>query len=50
MCAFRFETFGNPSVLQLTEVSRPTASQDMALVRTIAASINPATSRTWRGP
>jgi NADPH:quinone reductase len=49
MRAIRFVTFGDPSVLQLTELARPTASQDTALVRVIAASINPSDVKNVAG-
>jgi NADPH:quinone reductase-like Zn-dependent oxidoreductase len=41
MRAMRFETFGDPSVLQLVEVAAPAADKRTALVRVMAASINP---------
>ncbi|WP_166303375.1 quinone oxidoreductase family protein [Bradyrhizobium sp. 2S1] len=40
MRAIRFETFGDPSVLKLTEVPAPTVDAATALVRVVAASIN----------
>jgi hypothetical protein len=41
MLAIRFEAFGDPSVLKLVEAAVPSADQGMALVRIMAASINP---------
>jgi NADPH2:quinone reductase len=39
--AIRFKTFGDPSVLELTEVAAAAADERTTLVRVIAASINP---------
>jgi len=41
MRAIRFEVFGDPSVLELTEVPTPAADENTAVVRVMAASINP---------
>jgi len=41
MRAIRFETFGDPSVLKLTEAPTPAADERTALIRVMAASINP---------
>jgi NADPH:quinone reductase-like Zn-dependent oxidoreductase len=49
MRAIQFEAFGDPSVLKLTEVARPTAGGDMALVRVMAASINPSDVKNVAG-
>ena len=41
MRAMRFEAFGDPSVLKVMEVPAPTVGEKAALVRVMAASINP---------
>jgi NADPH:quinone reductase len=41
MRARRFKAFGDPSVLELREVAAPTVGETMALVRVMAAWINP---------
>src|SRR3954466_9323406 len=41
MRALRFNSFGDPSVLELAEVVAPAVSETTALVRVMAASINP---------
>jgi NADPH:quinone reductase len=41
MRAIRFEAFGDPSVLNLAHVAAPGADERTALVRVMAASINP---------
>jgi hypothetical protein len=41
MRAIRFKTFGDPSVLEVVEIAPPAIDKTMALVRTMAASINP---------
>ncbi|MGO1080037.1 quinone oxidoreductase family protein [Inquilinus sp. CA228] len=41
MRAVRFEAFGDPSVLELVEVPAPAVSEGTALVRVMAASVNP---------
>lgn len=49
MRAIQFEAFGDPSVLKLTEVARPALGADMALVRVIAASVNPSDVKNVAG-
>jgi NADPH:quinone reductase len=49
MRAIRFETFGGPSVLRLAEVATPPADKTTALVRVIAASINPSDVKNVAG-
>ena len=49
MRAIRFEAFGDPSVLQVTEVARPGRRREDALVRVIAASINPSDVKNVAG-
>src|ERR1700751_4824637 len=41
MRAIRFEAFGDPSVLKVVEMAAPAVGESMALVRIMAASINP---------
>ena len=41
MRAIRFKTFGDPSVLEVAEIAAPAIGETTALVRTMAASINP---------
>src|SRR5258708_8186079 len=41
MRAIRFKTFGDPSVLEVAEIAIPAIGETTALVRTMAASINP---------
>jgi NADPH2:quinone reductase len=41
MHAIRFEAFGDPSVLKAVEVPAPIADEKAAIVRVMAASINP---------
>jgi NADPH:quinone reductase len=41
MRAIRFNEFGDSSVLQLVELTSPSADEQTALVRVMAASINP---------
>jgi NADPH:quinone reductase-like Zn-dependent oxidoreductase len=41
MRAIRFKALGDPSILELAEVTAPTVGETMALVRVMAASINP---------
>jgi len=41
MRAIRFEAFGDPSVLEVVEVAAPAADEGTALVRVMAASLNP---------
>jgi NADPH:quinone reductase len=49
MRAIRFGAFGDPSVLQLVEVATPTADERTALVRIMAASINPSDVKNVAG-
>jgi NADPH:quinone reductase-like Zn-dependent oxidoreductase len=49
MRARRFKAFGDPSVLELTEVAAPTVGEKMALVRVMAASINPSDVKNVAG-
>ncbi len=49
MRAIRFEAFGDPSVLKLVEVPAPAADGGTALVRVMAASINPSDVRNVAG-
>ena len=49
MRAIRFETFGVPSVLKLVEAPAPAADERTALVRVIAASINPSDVKNVAG-
>jgi NADPH:quinone reductase-like Zn-dependent oxidoreductase len=49
MRAIRFETFGDPSVLQVTELPAPPTGDGTALVRVIAASINPSDVKNVAG-
>ena len=41
MRAIRFKTFGDPSVLEVAEIAAPAIGETTALVRTMAASVNP---------
>lgn len=41
MRAVRFKAFGDPSVLEVAEIAAPAIGETTALVRTMAASINP---------
>ena len=41
MRAIRFEAFGDPSVLKLVDMPAPALDERTALVRVMAASINP---------
>lgn len=50
MRAIRFEAFGDPSVLEVVEVDAPAAGEGTALVRVIAASINPSDVKNLAGP
>jgi NADPH2:quinone reductase len=45
----QFETFGDPSVLELAEVATPAVGARMALVRIMAASINPSHVKNVEG-
>jgi NADPH:quinone reductase len=49
MRAVRFEAFGDPSVLEVTETRTPAADDRTALVRVIAASINPSDVKNVAG-
>jgi NADPH2:quinone reductase len=49
MRAIRFEAFGDPSVLKLAEVATPAVDGTMALVRVMAASINPSDVKNVAG-
>jgi NADPH:quinone reductase-like Zn-dependent oxidoreductase len=49
MRAIRFETFGGPLVLQLAEVPAPSADETTAVVRVMAASINPSDVKNVAG-
>lgn len=49
MRALRFETFGDPSILGLAEVATPVTDKTMALVRVMAASINPSDVKNVAG-
>jgi hypothetical protein len=49
MRAIRFEVFGDPSVLELTEVPAPAADEKTAVVRVMAASINPSDTKNVAG-
>jgi NADPH:quinone reductase len=49
MRAIRFETFGDPSVLELAELPAPAADGTTAVVRVMAASINPSDVKNVAG-
>ena len=49
MRAARFEAFGDPSVLKVTEVPAPSADEKAAMVRVMAASINPSDVKNVAG-
>jgi D-arabinose 1-dehydrogenase-like Zn-dependent alcohol dehydrogenase len=49
MRAIRFEVFGDPSVLELAEVPAPLAYEMAAVVRVMAASINPSDVKNVAG-
>ena len=49
MRAIRFETFGDPSVLATVEVLAPIADEKTAVVRVMAASINPSDVKNVAG-
>jgi NADPH2:quinone reductase len=49
MRAIRLEAFGDPSVLELTEVPAPAANEKTAVVRVMAASINPSDIKNVAG-
>src|ERR1700733_916730 len=45
MRAIRFETFGDPSVLEMADVADPATDETPVLVRVMAASINPSDAK-----
>jgi NADPH:quinone reductase len=47
--AIRFKSFGDPSVLELAEVAAPAIGETTALVRVMAASINPSDVKNVTG-
>jgi len=49
MRAIRFEAFGDPSVLKAVEVPAPSADEKTAVVRVMAASINPSDVKNVAG-
>src|SRR5271169_3219358 len=49
MRAIRFKAFGDPSVLELAEVAAPSVGETAALVRVMAASINPSDVKNVAG-
>ncbi len=49
MRAIRFEAFGDPSVLKLADVAAPATGEATALVRVMAASINPSDVKNVEG-
>jgi NADPH:quinone reductase-like Zn-dependent oxidoreductase len=49
MRAIRFEAFGDPSVLELAQLAAPAVGGTMALVRVMAASINPSDVKNVAG-
>jgi NADPH:quinone reductase len=49
MRAIRFEAFGDPSVLELAEVAVPAIAETTALVRVMAASVNPSDVKNLAG-
>jgi NADPH2:quinone reductase len=49
MRAIRFTSFGDPSVLELAEVAAPAIAETIALVRVMAASINPSDVKNVAG-
>ena len=49
MRAMRFEAFGDPSVLEMAEVAAPAVNERTALVRVVAASINPSDVKNVAG-
>ena len=49
MRAVRFKRFGDPSVLEVAEAPPPAAYEETALVRVIAASINPSDVKNVAG-
>jgi NADPH:quinone reductase-like Zn-dependent oxidoreductase len=49
MRAIRFKAFGDPSVLEVAEIAAPVINETMALVRIMAASINPSDVKNVAG-
>jgi NADPH:quinone reductase len=49
MRAIRFEAFGDPSVLKVVEMAPPAADESTAVVRIMAASINPSDAKNVAG-
>jgi NADPH:quinone reductase len=49
MRAIRFKAFGDPSVLELAEVAEPSTDEATAVVRVMAASINPSDVKNVAG-
>ena len=49
MRAIRFQAFGDPSVLELAEMAEPNTGESSALVRILAASINPSDVKNVAG-
>ena len=49
MRAIRFKAFGDPSVLELAEIAAPAIDETTALVRVLAASINPSDVKNVAG-
>ena len=49
MRAVRFEAFGDPSVLEVAEAPTPAADERTAVVRVMAASINPSDVKNVAG-
>src|ERR1700739_1293542 len=49
MRAIRFDAFGDPSVLKVVEMPAPAADESTALVRIMAASINPSDVKNVAG-
>ena len=49
MRAIRFSAFGDPSVLELADVASPASDEATALVRVLAASINPSDVKNVAG-
>src|ERR1700683_4638604 len=47
--AIQFKAFGDPSVLELAEVAAPVVHETTALVRVMAASINPSDVKNLAG-
>ena len=49
MRAIRFKSFGDPSVLEFAEVAAPAFAETTALVRVMAASVNPSDVKNVAG-